>query len=106
MATPHIAGIAALIKQFHPSWTPSMIASALSTTASKYDNYGDIIMAEGFDVNSFYSSTYFDIGAGIVNPTRAIDPGLVFTTGNFSTSNSILLYNNNSEEEIKHELIS
>ncbi|EEF43811.1 subtilisin-like protease SBT2.4 isoform X1 [Ricinus communis] len=78
MATPHIVGIAALIKQFHPSWTPSMIASALSTTAGNYDNYGELILAEGFDINSLYPSTHFDLGAGFVNPTRAMDPGLVF----------------------------
>ncbi|XP_050214652.1 subtilisin-like protease SBT2.4 isoform X2 [Mercurialis annua] len=78
MATPHVVGIAALIKQLHPSWTPSMIASALSTTATKYDNYGELILAEGFDVKSFYPSTNFDLGAGLVNPTSAIDPGLVF----------------------------
>ncbi|WCJ20150.1 Subtilisin-like protease SBT2.4 [Euphorbia peplus] len=78
MATPHIAGIAALIKQLNPSWTPSMIASALSTTASKSDNNGEIIQAEGSDINSYYPSTHFDFGAGLVNPTRAIDPGLVF----------------------------
>ncbi|XP_065879058.1 subtilisin-like protease SBT2.4 [Euphorbia lathyris] len=78
MATPHIAGIAALIKQLNPSWTPSMIASALSTTASQSDNNGERILAEGSDIDSYYPSTHFDFGAGLVNPTRAIDPGLVF----------------------------
>ncbi|OMO76899.1 hypothetical protein CCACVL1_15358 [Corchorus capsularis] len=77
MATPHIAGIAALIKQKNPSWTPSMIASAISTTATKFSNNGDIIMAEGFEVGSLYPSTHFDSGAGFVNPSRAMDPGLV-----------------------------
>ncbi|KAK3017719.1 hypothetical protein RJ639_003075, partial [Escallonia herrerae] len=78
MATPHIAGIAALIKQHNPSWTPSMIASAMSTTATKYDKSGEPIMAEGPGIYSLYPSTPFDFGAGLVNPTRATDPGLVF----------------------------
>ncbi|OAY24592.1 hypothetical protein MANES_17G027600v8 [Manihot esculenta] len=78
MATPHVVGIAALIKQLNPSWTPSSISSALSTTATKYDNYGELILSEGYDIDSFYPSTHFDVGAGLVNPTRAIDPGLVF----------------------------
>ncbi|KAL9384195.1 hypothetical protein Peur_024518 [Populus x canadensis] len=77
MATPHTVGIAALIKQYNPSWTPSMIASAISTTATKYDNYGEVILAEGSYLNSYYPSTHFDRGAGLVNPARAIDPGLV-----------------------------
>ncbi|XP_047330197.1 subtilisin-like protease SBT2.4 [Impatiens glandulifera] len=81
MAAPHIAGIAALIKQNHPSWTPSMIASAMSTTASTHDSTGEHIMAEGSKLYSFYKSSSFDIGAGLVNPSLAIDPGLVFTSG-------------------------
>ncbi|KAJ4980360.1 hypothetical protein NE237_031197 [Protea cynaroides] len=81
MATPHVGGVAALIKQHNPSWTPSMIASAISTTASRYDNYGEHIMAEGADVTSLYPSTPFDFGAGFINPTHALDPGLVFPSG-------------------------
>jgi len=78
MAAPHIAGIAALIKQHNPSWTPSMVASVLSTTATKYDNSGETISAKGYDLGSLLPSTPFDIGAGLVNPQRALDPGLVF----------------------------
>ncbi|CAL5410598.1 unnamed protein product [Camellia sinensis] len=78
MATPHIAGIAALIKQKNPSWTPSMIASAISTTATKYDINGDPILAQGSDIYSLYPSTPFDFGSGLVNPAKAMDPGLVF----------------------------
>lgn len=34
MATPHVAGAAALIKQMHPIWTPEMIKANLMNTAS------------------------------------------------------------------------
>ncbi|KAK2359067.1 subtilisin protease SBT2.5 [Trifolium repens] len=80
MAAPHVVGIAALIKQHNPSWTPSMIASAITTTSSKYDNLGDPMMAEGYEPHSLHHSTPFEYGAGIVNPSRAIDPGLVLST--------------------------
>lgn len=82
MATPHVVGAAALIKQVNPSWTPSMIASAMLTTATKHDNYGDLIMAEGSDISSLSPATPFDIGSGLLNPTSALNPGLVFPSGN------------------------
>ncbi|CAN6482574.1 unnamed protein product [Victoria cruziana] len=80
MAAPHVAGVAALVKELHPSWTPAMVASALVTTASKYDNKGNQIMAEGSYSNtgSLYPATPFDYGAGLVNAAAAMDPGLAF----------------------------
>ncbi|KAF3792109.1 Subtilisin-like protease SBT2-4 [Nymphaea thermarum] len=80
MAAPHVAGIAALVKELHPSWTPAMVASALVTTASKYDNKGNPIMAEGSYSNTgnLYPATPFDYGAGLINAAAAMDPGLAF----------------------------
>ncbi|KAL9860781.1 Subtilisin-like protease SBT2.4 [Arabidopsis thaliana] len=81
MATPHIAGIGALIKQLNPSWTPAMIASAISTTANEYDSTGEIISAEYYELSRLFPSNHFDHGAGHVNPARALDPGLVLPAG-------------------------
>lgn len=81
MATPHIAGVGALIKQLNPSWTPAMIASAISTTATEYDSSGERISAETYGIGALDPSNHFDHGAGHVNPGRAIDPGLVLPTG-------------------------
>ncbi|XP_031132005.1 subtilisin-like protease SBT2.4 [Ipomoea triloba] len=81
MATPHVAGVAALIRQQNPSWTPSMIASALSTTATTQDNLGETMMAQGSELYSLHTSAPFGFGSGLVNPSRALDPGLVFSAG-------------------------
>ncbi|XP_010441875.1 PREDICTED: subtilisin-like protease SBT2.3 [Camelina sativa] len=83
MAAPHVAGVAALIKQTYPQFTPSQIASALSTTALLYDNKGSPIMAQRSFSNpdqSLYTATPFDMGNGFVNATAALNPGLIFDT--------------------------
>ncbi|KAK4364489.1 hypothetical protein RND71_015847 [Anisodus tanguticus] len=76
MATPHLAGIAALIKQKHPGWSPAAITSAMMTTADVTGHSSTPILAQ--QTNHLTPATPFDFGAGLVNPSRAIDPGLVF----------------------------
>ncbi|KAJ4826548.1 hypothetical protein Tsubulata_039607 [Turnera subulata] len=76
MATPHIAGVAALIKQKHPTWSPAAITSALMTTAHTTDFVGSPILAQSTD--QLAPATPFDLGAGSINPARALDPGLIF----------------------------
>jgi subtilisin family serine protease len=70
MSSPHIAGIGALMKQAHPTWTPAMIKSALMTSASQSMNNGDPIPGDAFA-----------FGAGQVVPNSGIDPGLVYNSG-------------------------
>lgn len=76
MATPHVAGVAALIKHRHPNWKPSAIVSAMMTTTDISDRAGNPIMAQR--TNQISPASPFDYGAGSINPTRAVDPGLVF----------------------------
>ena len=68
MSSPHIAGLAALIKQAHPDWSPAAIKSALMTTARQ-----DVVKEDGVT-----PADPFDFGAGHVDPNKAIDPGLVY----------------------------
>ena len=67
MATPHVAGIGALLKQLHPTWSPMMIKSALMTTGT------DVI-----DGPNNAPSVIFGQGAGHIKPNNAADPGLVY----------------------------
>ncbi|MBA0796334.1 hypothetical protein Gohar_007111 [Gossypium harknessii] len=65
MACPHVAGVAAYVKSFHPTWTPAAIKSAIMTTAKPMSKR----------VNK---DAEFSYGAGQLNPARAINPGLVY----------------------------
>jgi hypothetical protein len=69
MSSPHVAGLAALLKDLHPDWTPMMIKSALMTTGT------DVL--DGPNTNPL---VIFRQGAGHVRPNSAADPGLVFNS--------------------------
>jgi len=68
MATPEAAGVAALLREAHPDWSPARIKSALSTTAYQAVLKDDRVSA----------ADPFDMGAGHIDANRAIDPGLVY----------------------------
>ncbi|KAI5068374.1 hypothetical protein GOP47_0016719 [Adiantum capillus-veneris] len=81
MAAPHVAGIAALVKQKNPNMSPAAIGSALTTSASTVDHQGFPLLAQQPSYNltlPLGPASPFDFGGGEVNPTAAIDPGLVF----------------------------
>ncbi|TKY57000.1 serine-type endopeptidase [Spatholobus suberectus] len=73
MSCPHVAGIAGLLKTYHPDWSPAAIKSAIMTTATTLDNTNQPIK------NAFDKvSTPFEYGAGHIQPNLAIHPGLIY----------------------------
>ena len=70
MSAPHVSGLSALLRQRYPDWSPSMIKSALMTTAT--DTVDDRIVGDTAGRGAFGQ------GAGHVNPRAALDPGLVY----------------------------
>lgn len=71
MATPHVAGIAALLLEAHPAWTPGIVKSALMTTAGRR-----MVKEDGVT-----KADPFDLGSGMIIPNRAVDPGLAYDNG-------------------------
>jgi subtilisin family serine protease len=70
MATPMVVGIAALLREAHPEWSPGTLKSAIMSTA-----YAGQTTEDGE-----FLANPFDTGTGHVDPNLALDPGLVIDT--------------------------
>jgi hypothetical protein len=68
MSSPHAAGVSALVKAVHPTWTPEEIKSALMTSAVQ-----SVVKEDGVT-----PAGPFDDGAGSIRADRAVNPTLVF----------------------------
>ena len=66
MSSPHVAGVAALLTQAHPGWSPAAMRSAMATTAHQ-------AIIGGYNP--------FGAGSGQVQPNKMVDPGLVYDAG-------------------------
>ena len=78
MATPHVAGAAALLVQRHPSWSPQQIKSALMSTAGAA--WGDTARTQEAPVTLE--------GAGLINVARADDPQIFTDPASLSLGSS------------------
>jgi subtilisin family serine protease len=67
ISSSHVAGVAALIRQAHPCWTPAQVKPAPMTTAHQ-----DVMKEKGAA-----PADRFDMGAAHIVSNSAIDPGLV-----------------------------
>ncbi|WP_405792911.1 S8 family serine peptidase [Streptomyces sp. NBC_01506] len=92
MATPHVAGAAALLAQRHPDWSPAQIKDALISTARIIA--GQRVTEQG--------GGRIDVAAAALGPvaatgTVALGP---FEAGDDRTRTSTLRYTNTSDKEV------
>uniref|UniRef100_A0A803LDG8 Uncharacterized protein n=1 Tax=Chenopodium quinoa TaxID=63459 RepID=A0A803LDG8_CHEQI len=74
MSCPHVSGLATLLRNTYPSWSPAAVKSALMTTAYYLDN-----SKKNFtDLATGKQSSLFVHGSGHVDPNKALNPGLVY----------------------------
>ena len=83
MASPHVAGSMALVRQAHPSWTPAEVQSALQMTASRTVEYG------ATDYSPALPAGTYRAGSGRVDVLAAVNAGLVMdeSADNFAFAN-------------------
>ncbi|MGI9291619.1 MAG: S8 family serine peptidase [Gammaproteobacteria bacterium] len=76
-SVPHVAGVAALIKQARQGWSPAQIKSALMTT-SRQNIEKNVLDEDGFNTGEKTLADPLDIGAGHIVPNNAVEPGLLY----------------------------
>ena len=65
---PHVAGVATLLKQAHPGWTPDMIRTAMINTATNMRTATGMPRADGAQ-----SDSIIDQGGGLVDVRAAVN---------------------------------
>ncbi|MEV6594543.1 S8 family peptidase [Streptomyces acidicola] len=98
MATPHVAGAAALVAQAHPDWTGPQIKQALASTAKTNPD-----------------NSAFEQGDGRVDAARAVGQGVFATPtlsfgkyedGDTEADNKVITYTNTTDKPVELKIAS
>ncbi|KAF7767489.1 hypothetical protein PCIT_a4382 [Pseudoalteromonas citrea] len=80
MASPHVAGAAALMKQAHPEWNAIEIKTALMSTSKMEGLHKE---------DGETKADAFDVGAGRLDVPSALDAAVTFKHGSFADPNCL-----------------
>lgn len=75
MASPHVAGAAALMKQHHPDWSAVQIKTALMSTSKMSGLHKEDLVTK---------ADAFDVGAGRLDIPSALAASLTFSKGSYA----------------------
>lgn len=75
MASPHVAGTAALLRQMYPTWSNAAIKSALMSTSKYWYIYRQ---------EDGRAAQPLDMGAGRIDLAKAMDPGVILNPPSLS----------------------
>lgn len=87
MATPHVAGAAAVIKEAKPNWTNDQIIGAIQTSADQLMNDEELV-------------TSTEQGMGVIDVNKAIDTSTIIHNGQLQFGKV-----DNYRDEFQHQLI-
>ena len=87
MASPHVAGVAALLLEKHPTWTPAIIKSSLMTTATSMQAY---VWEQGAGVIDAFAAITNDI---LLSPGSISFGAVDISAGEFQTTRTITITN-------------
>lgn len=68
MASPHVAGATALVRQAHPTWGPDQVRAALQNTSTNLRNETGAAKADGTGTESI-----IDQGSGLIDVQHAVN---------------------------------
>ncbi|HEV2722731.1 MAG TPA: S8 family serine peptidase [Thermoanaerobaculia bacterium] len=87
MATPHVAGACALLRSLHPDWTPDLVKSALTSSATTIDATPADRGAGRVDAERASQTTLFAGGSGLSFGLDAAGSGTFDVTRSITVTN-------------------
>jgi len=109
MAAPHMAGLAALVKAAHPSWSAANIRSAIVNTAQEgilRDSATDVVTNDAVIVGAGLADSFAAVGAQVALDPVSVSFGTIPGSSGQSKSATLRLTNITASEKTYNVAIS